>query len=297
MGFDIYKLIHSEEVREHLRKCHKFTLLDQEMIIRNSFYPVECKLTYMNELLNEAEKEVGDKREISIFEEKVALYEFIVDFIYRPNKRVIYMAKEEICGYNVYDKNNHYRLSERIFSDTYYFGSYEELRKYWEKDTKSEYTVCVDMVILGGIERDYSEDVLIKPIQFNMRIGKGGKLSIISFKINESWFIKQGFSQGSVYNKDNDFRVSLPFENGDRVKLQTLDMRKPVFGIMNVYKDVEGRSNYLLWVEDEKHDYIALKKMLAEGTLDYRDVDVIDLSYLILNICSGFLSYDWVERC
>ena len=41
MGFDIYDLIKSNEVREYLREHRRFTPLEQEVIIRNSYYTIE----------------------------------------------------------------------------------------------------------------------------------------------------------------------------------------------------------------------------------------------------------------
>ena len=55
MAFDVYSLIRSEEVREYLRKHRKFKVLEQEVIIRNSYYTIEQKLEFMKQLLSEAE--------------------------------------------------------------------------------------------------------------------------------------------------------------------------------------------------------------------------------------------------
>ena len=47
MGFDVYSLIQSEEVREYLQKNRKFKALEQELIIRYSYYTIEQKLEFM----------------------------------------------------------------------------------------------------------------------------------------------------------------------------------------------------------------------------------------------------------
>ena len=52
MAFDVYSLIRSEEVREYLRKHRKFKVLEQEVIIRNSYYTIEQKLEFMKQLLS-----------------------------------------------------------------------------------------------------------------------------------------------------------------------------------------------------------------------------------------------------
>ena len=54
MAFDVYNLIQSKEVREYLRKHRKFKALEQEVIIRNSYYTIEQKLEFMKQLLTDA---------------------------------------------------------------------------------------------------------------------------------------------------------------------------------------------------------------------------------------------------
>ena len=114
MGFDVYSLIRSEEVREYLRKHRKFTVLEQEVIIRNSYYTIEQKLVFMRQLLAEASKDGEDKGAIRLLEDRVRMYEFIVNFIHNPGDDVIYMAQEETDGYNICREDNDYRLSEKI---------------------------------------------------------------------------------------------------------------------------------------------------------------------------------------
>lgn len=295
MEFDIYSLIQSVEMREYLRKYRKFKPLEQEVIIRNSYYPIEQKLMFMKQLVEETRKTKRNEEELKILEEKVGLNEFILNFIYTPGNDVIYMAQEEAHGYSACYKDNDYRLSERVFADTHYFKSYKDMRKYWEHDTKSEYTVCVDMVLLSEQGAKYNADEIVKPVCFDMRIAKGGKLSLRNFRIDEKWFLKKGFSKESVDKRFDKFRSSLPFIHGSRVKLQTPDMRKPVYGILDSSLDSGGFWYHFLWVEDEKYDFPTLSKLLQEEKLDCWEVDVIDLSYPILNMCSDFLSYDWIE--
>lgn len=121
MAFDVYNLIQSKEVREYLRKHRKFKALEQEVIIRNSYYTIEQKLEFMKQLLTETKEETSDDEELEMLEEKVRMYEFIVNFIHNPREDVIYMAQEETRGYNVCLKDNAYRMSEKLYADTHYF--------------------------------------------------------------------------------------------------------------------------------------------------------------------------------
>ena len=149
MAFDVYSLIRSEEVREYLRKHRKFKVLEQEVIIRNSYYTIEQKLEFMKQLLSEAMKVENDKEALGLLEERVRMYEFIVNFIHNPGDDVIYMAQEETHGYNICREDNDYRLSEKIYADTHYFRRLEDVIKYWEGAVGAEYSVCVDMILLS----------------------------------------------------------------------------------------------------------------------------------------------------
>lgn len=100
MAFDVYDLIQSKEVREYLRKHRKFKALEQELIIRYSYYPIEQKLEFMKQLLCETKEETVDKEELKLLEEKVRMYEFIVNFIHNPGDDVIYMTQADMRGYD-----------------------------------------------------------------------------------------------------------------------------------------------------------------------------------------------------
>lgn len=299
MAFDIYNLIQSKEVREYLREHRKFKVLEQEIIIRNSYYTIEQKLEFMKRLLTETKEGTTDDEELEILEEKVRMYEFVVNFIHNPGDNVIYMAQEETRGYNVYLKNNAYRMSEKLYADTHYFRSFEDVIKYWEGAVGTEYTVCVDMVLLSELGAKYNVDEIVQPVCFNMSIDLTGKVSIRSFGIDDKWFVRRGFSEDCVWGMCEKFRCPLPFEHGTRIKLQTPEMLKPVYGILDSSMDCHGCWYHFLCVEDESHDFNSVKKLMEEDKIwvehNEREVDVIDLTYPQLDMCEKFLTYDWIE--
>ena len=300
MGFDIYDLIRSKEVREHLRKHRKFKPLEQEVIIRNSYYTIEQKLGFMKQLLVEVRGMGGAREELELLEERVKMYEFIVSFIHNPGDDVIYMAQEETRGYNIRREDNDYRLSEKIYADTHYFRRFEDLIKYWEGAVGARYTVYVDMIRLSEQGTKYGPDEISHPIRFYMEIDLEGKVSIREIDIGDKWFKRKGFSKNCVCGIHDDFRVTLPFEHGSRIKIKTPEMLKPVYGILDSSMDCHGCWYHFLCVEDEKHDFNAVKKLMEEDKIwvEYKDreVDIIDLSYPQLDFCNKFLTYDWIER-
>lgn len=300
MAFDVYNLIQSKEVREYLRKERKFKALEQEVIIRNSYYTIEQKLEFMKQLLTETKEETSDDEELELLEEKVRMYEFIVNFIHNPGEDVIYMAQEETRGYNVYLKDNAYRMSEKLYADTHYFKRFEHVIKYWEGAVGTEYTVCVDMVLLSEQGAKYNADEIVQPVWFDMAIDLAGKVSIRSFGIDDKWFERKGFSNDCIRDIYDEFHSPLPFEHGSRIKLKTPEMLKPVYGVLDSSGDCYGRWFHFLYVEDEEHDFHAVKKLMEENKVwvEYSDrpVDVISLTYPQLNMFDHFLTYDWIER-
>lgn len=300
MGFDIYNLIRSKEVREHLRKHRKFKPLEQEVIIRNSYYAIEQKLEFMKQLLVEVRGMDGAREEQKLLEERVNMYEFIVSFIHNPGDNVIYMAQEETRGYNIRREDNDYRLSEKIYADTHYFRKFEDLIKYWEGAVGAEYSVCVDMVLLSEQGTKYNADEIVQPVWFYMAIDLVGKVSIRNFGIDDKWFVRRGFSENCVWGICEKFRCPLPFKHGVRIKLRTPEMLKPVYGVLDSSMDGHGCWYHFLCVEDENHDFNTVKKLMEENKIwvehNNRQVDVIDLSYPQLDMLDKFLTYDWIER-
>ena len=301
MAFDIYNLIQSEEVREYLREHRKFKVLEKEIIIRNSYYTIEEKLEFMKQLLADTKVDMTvDRDDWKLFEEKVELYEYIVNFIHNPGDDVIYMAQEETRGYNKCREDNAYRMSEKIYADTHYFRKFEDVVKYWEGAVGSEYTVCVDMILLSEQGAKYNADEIVQPVWFNIAIDLEGKVSIRSFGIDDKWFERKGFSQDCVWDIGDHFYCPLPFEHGCRIKFKTPDMLEPVYGVLESSMDGFGRCYHFLIIENEKYDYNTIKKLMEKDKIwaDYneRQVDVISLTYPKLDMCDYFLSYDWIER-
>lgn len=301
MGFDVYSLIQSEEVREYLRKHRKFKALEQEVIIRNSYYTIEQKLEFMKQLLTKTKEETSDDEELELLEEKVRMYEFVVNFIHNPGDDVIYMAQEDTRGYdcNVYLGENAYIMSEKTQADTHYFRRLEDVKKYWGYPVDAESTICVDMILLSEQGAKYNADEIVQPIWFEMRIGMDGKVCIISFGMDDTWFLRKGFSERCVGDYYEGCRSPLPFESGCRIKLQTPNMIEPVYGILDSLPDGYGCWYHFLYLEDTHHDFNTVKKLIEEGEIwkeSGREVDVVDLSYPILDRYDEFLTYDWIER-
>ncbi len=305
MAFDVYSLMKSEEVREYLRKNRKFTPLEQEAIIRHSYYPIEEKLKFLKMLLDDTNREKSGlwdetrKEEQRLLEERGRLFEFIVNFIHNPGEDVIYMALQDCNGYDICRSDNDYRLSESLILDTHYFRTFGDLMKYYDVDgmrCDSKYKVCVDMVLTSEIGAKYNADEFVQPVWFHL-MNIDGKMKVIDFGIDDKWFMRQGFSEGCLDDYFGDrFRSPLPFEHGCRVKLQTPAMRKPVYGIMDSSQDYYGFWYHFLWLEDAKHNTKEVRRLLKECESMWKEVDSVDIAYPLLEMLDKYMTYDWIER-
>lgn len=305
MAFDVYNLIQAKEVREYLRKHRKFSVLEQEVIIRYSYYTIEQKLKFMKQLLYQTKEESVDKEELELLEERVRMYEFIVNFIRNPGEDVIYMSHEDVDGYNIDSCDNDYRLSESVMPDTHYFKTFDDLMTYWDMDgvdLQADYRVGVDMIVTSEFGVNYSEREIAQPVWFYL-MHMDGAMQIVNFDIADKWFIRWGFSKECVDDfLTEHFRSPLPFENGCRVKLQTPSMKEPVFGIMDSSQDCFGCWYHFLLFENEKYSARDLRNLLEGEFSQYadkilqREIDQIDLSYPRLDMCDAYLTYDWITR-
>lgn len=289
MAFDIYSIIHSRTVGEYLRGNRIFSSLEQEFLIRNSYYSVEQKLDWMKQVLETA---VGS--DVPILEERVRLFETIINFIYKPNVDVIYMALENFNGYSEWDDSD-YELSRSIVPDTHYFKTIDEVMKYWVFDVEcsSEFIVRVDMVCTSQLEERCNE--LVQPVWFTM-VNKDGKLQVVNVGIDKEWFMSKGFSKQCLYEyRIGRFRTPLSFENLARVKLQTPAMRNPIYGIIESSKDCFGCWYHFMVCEDSLHDAKAIRKIINDEKQYPEEIEYIDLSYPLLEPCGDYLTYDWIE--
>ncbi|NLG05713.1 MAG: hypothetical protein GX567_18090 [Clostridia bacterium] len=298
MAFDIYNLIRLAEVKNYLRENKKFTVLEQETIIRSSYYPIEEKLKYLKQLLKETDN--VDPH----LQERVELYEYIVNFIHYPREDAIYMVVLGISGYDVDFKDNNYELSEQLMGDTHYFKSYERLMEYCSEDNikwRAGDKICVDIVLSAELGRRYEKGELVQPIWFNLSL-MDGKMRIYHFEIDDKWFLKQGWSKECLYHYntwDTSFRSTLPFETGNRVRLQTPAMKKALMGIVESSKDFYGSWYNFLWCEDENYGAEDIRKLIENrsyGEIQKQKIKMLDISFPQLDVLGEYLTYDWIER-
>lgn len=286
MAFDVYGLIRSEEMQTYLRKNRAFTPLEQEFIIRNSYYPLEQKIEWLKELL----EETAECREKEILEERMRLVEEVLKYIYDPGEGALYMSVENSTGYD--GVGNEYELSQCVIRDTHYFKNYNDLKQYWDFDGRLDDIVRVDIV---DMNKSKSDGELVQPVWFSFVYMESG-LELLNFGITEEWFIEQGYSEECMPDcYSGMFRSPFPFMNGSRLKLRTPAMENPVYGVIDSSMDSGGFWYHFLLIEDAEHDAEQLKNIIDEGKVYSDDVQYMDLSYALLEPCGDYLTYDWIE--
>lgn len=289
MVFDIYSIIQSKMVGDFLRNNRIFSALEQEYLIRKSYHSIEQKLIWMKELLKDSAGEADP-----ILAERVRLFETIIDFIYKPNEDVLYLTFEDFTGYSERNVNN-YELSRSIAPVTHYFKTMDEVMRYWSVDVgkSREVLIRVDMVCTSQWKAQ--SDELEQPVWFTI-VNKNGKLQIMNVGISREWFLRKGFSKLCLQKYSiNEFRSPLPFENMERVKLQTPTMGNPIYGVMDSSKDCFGCWYHFFLCEDSLHDAEALRKIITGRNVYPKELEYIDLSYPLLEPCEDYLTYDWIE--
>lgn len=105
-----------------------------------------------------------------------------------------------------------------------------------------------------------------------------GKWQIKDLCIEDGELEMRGISQDTRWRFDHlGERYPLPFQNGDRLKIQMPFMKEPFYGIL--CSELDGNGCWYHW----------LNRNEEEG-------ECVDLSYIEFNDCSGYSTLDWIER-
>ena len=97
MAFDVYRVIRSEEVRDHARKYWDLEPEDKVLLIHFSFFPIEKRYEILKAYADSLEG--GDAKRYA--EDFVKVYRMVIDHIFHPKERVLYlceMARLSVMG-------------------------------------------------------------------------------------------------------------------------------------------------------------------------------------------------------
>lgn len=262
--FDVYSVIKSAKIREYLRKEDGLDFFGKEQLILHSYISVQQKMDMLKQL-----SQTGNEEEQKCVNEMLRIYREYTDLICHPVVRTIFYAQYADPQW----ENGSISIDYQgiwVVSDTL-DDLIEELDSFCVGEEESYYW------FVGVTQVPQNEKVNL-PCWFRM-FWIDGKWQIKDLCIEDGKLERRGISQDTRRRFDHiGERHPLPFQNGDRLKIQMPFMKEPFYGIL--WSEMDGNGCwYHLIDRNEK----------AENG--------VDLSYMEFNsICEGYCTLDWVER-
>lgn len=268
--FDIYKLIHSKEIKEYFKQNYLFTVEEKMQFILHSYTSVEEKRENMYKLMTE---NMEDRKRI---EAMIAMFTYCINQIYKPMGNTLYVCTISVnpCNRKPCIKDNFKFITEEVL----FYTSMKQLEQeiedinYVENGVNKRLYIYQLMPNVGG---GYKTTMEFEMTWIN------GKLEVVRVYPDEKDFIKVGLNKKAYYDFIDDglAHLKLPFEDGCRLKVQTPVMVEAIYGVLQAEEDDFGCYYYFLKPDDGEDSK-----------------DLIDLSYHEIEVTSGYNVCDWVER-
>lgn len=263
IGFDVYSVIKSAEIREYLRKGDSMDFFEKEQLILHSYTSVQQKMDMLKQL-----SQTGNEEERKSVNEMLCIYREYTDLIYHPVVRTIFLLEYVEPRWESGKVNRGYQgiwaVCDTLDEVT------EELESIFAGEEESGYGY------VGVIHVPQNEKVKL-PYCFRM-FWIDEKWQIKDMRIKDTELETRRISEDIRYRlEDIVGRHPLPFQNGDRLKIQMPFMKEPFYGI--IWSELDGNGCWYHW----------LNRNEEEG-------ECVDLSYIEFNYCSGYSTLDWVER-
>lgn len=289
MAFDVYSVIRSEEVRDHARKYWNLRPEDKVLLIHFSFFPIEKRYELLKEYAGSL-KEEDAKR---YAEEFVLIYRMVIDHIYHPAERVLYlceMARPSAMAYRPEEKpaRNVFDVSGYNFR-----GWYDSLEELMESEVSAEepmepgYLISVYEVSLPDSGK--SDD----KVRFYIE-SIDGRNGISRFYADDNWLRESGISESVIddlFYGGNGGRHSYPFANFGSVLIQTPIMEKPLKCTINC--ELDGNYCWYQWL------YPRLTEIpQSPGWEDLCSLDngwQVDMSYWLGELTGYYSTFDWIR--
>ena len=266
---DGYAWIRSEEIREYLRGNYKLSFKERMQLVRTAHRPMEERLQALRML----QKEAVTPREKGFAAQVIRLYEFMLREIRESRPGQFYIRKLPCpaagrCG----------MAPGRILI----YASYEEMLADLPDGDVWEYGKEVEKWEVGenGVRELISFDLY--PMDQNA--------CIANTYLDDDRYEEAGVSRTVIEQENRFYDVStdydyrypypLPFSTGDLVRLDAPIYEEPLYGVM--YSEDYGGQYVHMGIICEK-----------EGTWIF---DMLDLSELVIDLCSGCRVMDWLYR-
>jgi len=227
----------------------------------------------------------GTEQEAALLNEHCSILEKCVADIYHPNKRTVFIFEyaepyfEDCCIKRYLHLNGAFDTVDELVCEV------ESCLKNYEEQTYGYITLL--QIPPSGKNRN--------PFNFTM-FWIDGCWQVKDIMVEDGNLIGCGFTERAVKQLDQDIfmleHFPLPFEDKSRLKLQTPFMEEPFYGILDSGCGHPGEWYHYLWDESVMAS--------SENTMNLytrkNRKSCISLSYMELNLVSGYSTLDWLER-
>ncbi len=134
------------------------------------------------------------------------------------------------------------------------------------------------------------------PFDFTM-FWMDGEWQVKDIIVDKEYMIQSGFSEKNMEGSDQDNRFMprhfpLPFENGERLKLQMPFMEEPFYGILDSACGYPGEWHHYLWNENIMALLENKRNLYTRENME----KCVNLSHMEIFVYNGYSILDWLER-
>lgn len=261
---DVYAIIKSAEIKDYFRKENSMGIFEKEQLILHSYISVQQKTAMLKQLSS-----TGNEEENRKVDELYRVYREYINLIYHPLVRTVFLLEYVEQWWE----------NDDIETDSNMIGAFDTVDEVIEEmagiyDGKEVKCYGYGYVTVLQVP----QDAKVKEVFTFELFWIDGKWQIMILNINADEREVQGIGEDTADRYGNTkYHCSLPFKNGDKLKIQLPFMEKPCYGILRSEKDENGCRSY--W----------LNRNGKEGKR-------IDLTKWELFYYSGYSMLDWIER-
>ncbi len=278
--FDVFECIRNVEIREFYRK-KGLSVWEQIQVILHSYASMKQKREWLLCLLQQTGDE--ERRRIS---KMIELIDTCLCQLYQTEENVVYIAERRYASMNRTQAENIGVPTSEGAELTFY----DEMSKMIEC-LSATYALKPDEanceIYIFQLIKTPNEKHQIK-LEFSMT-WISGKLEVFRVYPDKEWLRRKGFSEETL-DAFGDVGMSykeLPFKKGDRLKIKTPLMTEYIHGALT-HAEYDGCGCwYYFFTPDGKEKNIDTKKYVE---------DMIVLNYHEIDLTSGYVVFDWVER-
>lgn len=278
---DVYSVIKSPEIRDFFKNHIRLNVLEREQLLLKSYISMRQKIDMLKKLAP-----YGTEQEADLLNGHCAVLEQCMADIYQPNKRSIFVFE---CAEPYFEDC---RIMEMKHINGF-FDTMDELIHEIESCFRNSETQLYGYITVLQLPRSGKTRT---PFDFTV-FWINGSWQVKDIIVDAGHMVKLGFAEKAVrgldgYSMSELVHFPLPFENGNRLRLQTPFMEGPFYGILDSGCAFPGEWHHYLWNEKNAVSLKNKKNLYTRKNMK----NCVSLSSIELSIYSGYSTLDWLER-